>query len=329
MWRVVQMEATKEAVRGVAPPGQREVRQQHAKRPPFWRKAGRIVWRILRAGLIIGICYVILMPLMTKISSSFMEVRDMFDVTVRWIPRHFTLENYKVVWEAMKYPTAFWNSLKLSLIVAVLQTFSSALVGYGFARFKFKGSNLLFALVLVTLLVPSQTILVPLYLNFRYFNLFGLIPGQGLNLLNSYWPFILIAMTGAGMRGGLFIYVMRQYFRNVPKELEDAAYVDGASPLRTFFTVMLPGAVPSMVTIFLLSFVFQWNDSTLTSVFMGNEVLLPWTLRTLADTLGARAEYASLVNNTGMLLFMAPLLILYFVMQKHFVEGVERTGIVG
>lgn len=256
------------------------------------------------------------MPLMSKIPSSFMEARDLFDSTVRWIPRHFIVENYKVVWNAIEYPTAFWKSLKLSLTVAIPQTFSGAMIGYGFARFKFRGSSILFALVLLTLLVPAQTILVPLYLNFRYFNLFGLMPGKGINLLSSHWPFVLISVTGAGMRGGLFIYVMRQYFRNVPRELEDAAYVDGASPLRTFFTVMLPGDVPSMVTIFLLSLVFQWDDSTLTSVLMGNEVLLPWTLRTLAGNLGARAEYASLVNNTRMLLFMGPLLVLYGVMQR-------------
>ena len=293
------------------------------------RDARRLTWSALRTVLIIGMSYVILFPLLVKIATSLMEVRDIFDVTVRWIPRHVTFDNFRVVWRAMDYPAAFLNSLRLSLTVSVLQTVSAAFIGYGFARFRFRGSGLLFALVVFTLVVPPQTVIVSLYLNFRFFNLFGLLPGGGVNLLGSYWPFVLMAVTGAGMRGGLFIYIMRQFFKGMPAELEDAAYVDGAGSLRTFLRVMLPGAVPSLVTVFLFSFVWQWNDNTLTSIFMSNQTILPWALGSLANNLGARAEYATLVNNTGMLFFIAPLLVLYAVMQRYFIESIERTGIIG
>lgn len=292
-------------------------------------RLGVWVWALIRAVLILGICYIILAPLLAKMSSSLMTPRDVYDPTVRWIPRRPTIENFRVVWDAMQYPIAAFNSLKLALLVSLLQTASAAVIGYGFARFRFRGSGLLFGLVIFTLVVPPQTIIVPLYLNFRFFNLFGLIPDGGVSLLNSYWPFILMATTGAGLRSGLFIYIMRQYFRGMPRAIEDAAYVDGAGHFRTFFSVMLPSAVPSLVTIFLFSFVWQWNDSTLTGIYMGDSTLLTRTLGTVAPSLGAKAEYASIVNNTGMLMFIAPLLILYAIMQRYFVESVERTGIVG
>lgn len=302
------------------------------------RKLKKIVPSVLRAIVIIGICYLILMPLLTKISSALMMERDLYDQTVKWIPRNPTFENFKLVWEYMKYPEAFKNSMFLALAVSVLQLISCTLVGYGFARFKFRGSKILFGLVVFTLIVPPHMIMIPLYLNFRYFDLFGLLPNGGLNLLGSYWPFILMATTATGMRNGIFVYILRQFFRGMPRDLEEAAYVDGAGPLMTFYRIMLPGAMPAMVIVFLFGFVWQWNDYFLTNIFLGGQTLLPLTLDGLLFNAsgymtGANnmltGQYASLINNTGMLMFMAPLLILYAFMQRYFIESIERTGLVG
>ena len=180
------------------------------------KKVGRFLSRLIRAIVILGICYIILMPLLTKISSSFMMERDLYDQTVKWIPRNPTLDNYKLVWKYMKYPEAFKNSLVLALTVSLLQLVSCTVVGYGFARFPFKGSKLLFGLVVFILIVPPQMIMIPLYLNFRYFDLFGLLPNGGVNLLGTYWPFILTSVTATGLRNGIFIYILRQFFRAMP-----------------------------------------------------------------------------------------------------------------
>ncbi len=302
------------------------------------KKVGRFLSRLTRAIVILGICYIILMPLLTKISSSFMMERDLYDQTVKWIPRNPTLDNYKLVWKYMKYPEAFKNSLVLALTVSLLQLVSCTVVGYGFARFPFKGSKLLFGLVVFILIVPPQMIMIPLYLNFRYFDLFGLLPNGGVNLLGTYWPFILTSVTATGLRNGIFIYILRQFFRAMPRDLEDAAYVDGAGPLRTFVQIMLPGAVPAMVIVFLFAFVWQWNDFFLTNIFLGGKTMLPLTLDGLLFSASGymvggnnmlTGQYASLVNNTGMLMFMAPLLILYAFMQRYFIESIQRTGLVG
>ncbi len=303
-------------------------------RSQFWPKLKKACFNLIRWVLILGICYIIIYPLLTKISSSFMSQRDLFDKTVQWIPRFFTLDNYTMVFEQLKYPEAFLNSFILALLVSLLQLFSCTLIGYGFARFDFKGKRLLFGLVIFTLIVPPQMIMIPMYLNFRYFTLFGLIPG-GINLLGTYWPFILTSITGTGLKNGLFIFIMRQFFKGMPRGLEEAAYVDGAGPLRTFFKIMLPGAIPALVIVFLFSFVWQWNDFFLTNIYLGNETVLPMMLHGLKYNVEAAldqpisTQYASLLNNTGSLMFMAPLLLLYAFMQKYFVESIERTGLVG
>lgn len=297
-------------------------------------KLGHYVWSIVRGVIVLGICYVIFYPLIVKISTSLMREVDMFDNTVQFVPRMLYLENYSLVWEYMRYPSAFWNSVKLTLLISILQLAACTFVGYGFARFTWWGKSLLFGAVVFSLIVPPQMIMIPLYLNFRYFTFFGLIPEPGINLLGSYWPFVFTAVTGTGLKNGLFIYIMRQFFKGMPKDLEEAAYIDGAGSVQTFLRVMLPNAKPALITVFLFAFVWQWNDYFFTSIFMGNAHVLPVALEKVAFDIMLDAnylsdQYRSILDNTGMLLFIAPLLILYAFLQRYFIESVERTGIIG
>jgi multiple sugar transport system permease protein len=273
-----------------------------------------------------------------------MPIEDMYDQSVRWIPRSPTLRNFRLVWVHMKYVDAFWNSLKLASFTSVLQVGACTMVGYGLARFKFPGSNAVFAMAILTLMVPPQLIMVPMYLNFRFFDLFGLLGEGSLNLVGTYWPFALTSLTGTGFRNGLYIFIMRQFFRGLPRELEEAAYIDGAGLFTTFFRVMLPGSIPGLVVTFLFSFVWQWNDYLYVTNFMAGKNFLPQALEgaarnvqiaideasALASTSGFLDDhFYSLINNAGMLLVILPLLILYILLQRYFVESIERTGIIG
>ncbi|NLM40126.1 MAG: carbohydrate ABC transporter permease [Firmicutes bacterium] len=304
------------------------------ERKLFWERVGGIAWSIVRGVIVLGICYVIFYPLIVKLSSSLMREVDMFDNMVQFVPRMLYLENYKIVWEYMDYPVTFRNSLLLTLMVSLMQLASCTLIGYGFARFRWRGQSLLFACVVFTLVVPPQMIMIPLYLNFRYFTFFGLLPEPGVNLLGSIWPFVFTSLTGTGLKNGLFIYIMRQFFRNMPKDLEEAAAIDGAGAMRTFLRVMLPNAVPAMLTVFLFAFVWQWNDYFFTSIYLSNAKVLPVVLESASmnimnDINYIADHYRSILDNTGMILFIAPLLIIYAILQRYFIEGVERTGIVG
>lgn len=294
---------------------------------------------VLRMTVILGISYVILYPVLLMLSSAFMDPIDIYDITVVWIPKNFTLDNFLPVMEVMNYGRALLNSFTLSGLVAVLHVVSCSLIGYGLARFKFRGRDLVFALVIVTLIIPPQTIMIPLFLHFRFFDPLGLVEAlRGrVGILDSYWPFVLQSATGMGFKNGLYILIFRQFFRGMPRSLEEAAIIDGAGLGRIFFQVMAPNAVPAMVTVALFSFVWQWNDEYFVSLFLENTEVLPIALNTLAPRIASLAGetnqldpyYVSMLNNTGSLLVIAPVLIIYIFLQRYFVESVERTGIVG
>ena len=297
------------------------------------------VWAVFRYVTIIGLGYLILHPLLLMLSSAFMHASDLSDSTVVWIPKTFTLDNFKAALYFMHYKEAFFNSLFLAVSTTLLHVCTCTFVGYGFARFRFRGRNVLFALVLLTLIVPPQALMIPTFLHFRFFDFFGVIEmltgKPGLNLLDTFWPFLLLSATGMGYKNGLYILIMRQFFRGLPGELEEAALVDGAGVFRTFYRIMLPNAVPAIVTILLFSFVWQWNDYFFVNLFLENMKVLPLTLDSMATNISTTIGYPldpfrqSMINNTGSLLVILPLVILYLFAQRYFIEGIERSGLVG
>lgn len=290
-----------------------------------------ILFIIFRWILFLGLAYIILRPIFTKISASFMSEKDLLDHSIRWIPQNATLLNYRIVLNDLGYFRALINTFLLAGLVSLMQLISSTMVGYGLGRFEFRCNKIIFALVIFTMVVPPYMMMIPVYLNFRFFDILGILPNGGINLLNSYWPFILTSLTGTGLRNGLFIFVMRQFFKGLPKNLEEAAYVDGAGFFKTFYKIMLPGAVPALVIVFLFSFVWMWSNDYQIGLYLANsESFLPTLLAGFEDVAGyLDSRLYSLVANAAMLLFIAPLLVIYMFMQRYFIESIERTGIVG
>jgi len=301
-------------------------------------------WPFVRTVLLVGLSFVILYPVFKKITMAIRAKSDLYSPIVVWIPQNLSLENFQYAIEMMDYWRTLVNTTLLCLMTTFLTLVSCILAGYGFARLRFKGSNLLFAGVIFTILVPPTTIFVPLYFNLRNFTLMGIIPlftGKGVNLMDSYWPFILTSITANSFKSGLFIFIFRQFFRGIPRELEEAAYVDGAGVTRTFLSIMLPNAVPAITTVALFSFVWQWNDSFYTTMYLTSAKVmatqlasLPYNLQIrLIAMLGGSAKadpfYLSMVQDTGILLSMLPLIVLYIFTQRYFVESIQRTGIVG
>lgn len=181
------------------------------------KKVKSMFLSLLRAVFIIGVSYIILRPLLQKIATAFMTEIDLYDQTVKWIPRNFTLDNIKITWENMNYPAAFLNTLILTVVVSVLQLSSCTLVAYGLGRFRFRGSGIIFTMALFTLIVPPQMIMIPLSINFKNFDLFGILPDGGINLLNSYWPFVLTSMTAVGLKNGLLSISSASFSGGCPK----------------------------------------------------------------------------------------------------------------
>lgn len=307
---------------------------------------GRIGWMIFRSIFLIGICFIILYPLIYMLSIAFRSGADMANPSVVWIPKHYTMEAVADSFKAMEYLSSLWNTIRLGFVSSLLQVVSCAIVGYGFARFEFKGKGLFFALAIFTILVPPSVVYVPTYLSYRSFDYFGigsligLFTGKALttNLLNSALTLYIPAFFGVGIRSGLFIFIFRQFYRGLPRELEDAAYIDGCGFVRTFIRVILPNAKTSLLTVFLFSVVWYWNDYYYVSMYFTNVKTISTALATLRDLLSIQEGMAGILNDTylistrmqaGSLLAVVPLLIMYIFLQKHFTEGIERTGLVG
>lgn len=304
-----------------------------------WKRG---LWSFVRLALIVGLSFVILYPILQKISTAIKDKTDLYSPIVVWIPAHYTLDNFKQAISIMDYWQTLLNTFVLSSSTTILTAASCALAGYGFARLKFRGSGLLFGGVILTIMVPPTTILIPIYLNLKDFTLMGIIPlltGKSLNLLNTYWPFILTSITANSLKAGLYIFIFRQFFRGIPKEVEEAAYMDGAGVGQTFLRIMLPNAVPAIVTVTLFSFVWQWNDSFFTTTYLTSSKVMSTQLGSLPYNLSiflsggenSKADpfYMSMVQDTGILLAILPLIILYLFVQRYFVESIERTGLVG
>ena len=295
------------------------------------------IWKLFRFLILFGLGFVILTPLLFMVSYGFRESIDMNDPTIIWIPRHPTLNVMKQTIGAMGLTRSsnnpLLNTLMLNIGCSLCQVASCAVTGYGFARFRFKGRELLFGIVILMILVPTQIISIPLYVTFRYF-LFGTV-----NLIDNPLVMYLPAMTANGIRAGLMIFIFRQFFRGLPKELEDAAYLDGCGPFRTFLRVMIPNAGSSVLTVFLFSIVWYWNDYYVAGSFFSNRKTISMVLKNLDATLNLAIFNNANANisirekivwlEAGCLISITPLLILYACLQKHFTEGIERSGLVG
>ena len=316
-----------------------------------WIKA---VVNVCRFILMLGVSYVILYPFISKIAGSFMTIEDIVSPTVAIIPTKPTLETYKVIWVENHYLEAFLNTLLLSLICALLQTLVACLVGYGLAKFKFKGNKAVMIAVVVTMIIPHIALKNAMSMQFTSFDLFRVfawnyegpiqaIFGKTLQLDQSYWPLVILSAGGLAFKNGLYIYLMRQFFRGVPDELEESAYVDGANTFRTFFQIIIPLSVPMMITIFLFSFSWQWSDTFYTRICypsnVGSNVDMTYMMPDVVNIpLKVSQEYSSragwplykpMVLNTAGMMAISPLIILYLFCQRYLVQGIERSGLVG
>ena len=347
---------------------------------------GNIAIAIFRLVLMVGISYIVIFPFISKITSSIMAPQDFIDVTVRLIPKNISFDIYEAIVKELGYVDALGNTFVLSFSTAVIQMLICSLIGYGFAKFKFRGRNLIFVLVMVTMIIPHQTLQHSMYLEFRNFDILGIVrllkgggiqifdwnimdmgegvanffaslnvlpdgielgvdtygepimmqfKQSGMNIANSYLPLILLSATGLAFKNGLYIFMLRQFFRGIPDELEESAYMDGCGTFRTFVQIILPLSIPMMITVFLFAFCWQWTDDFYVSLINTG---LETSNQLLVDLVGAvppslklgyagQTLYETAIRNTCGLMIIAPLVILYAFCQNFLVQGIEHSGI--
>ncbi len=308
------------------------------KRSRVVHKSKALLFSVFKFIILLGISFIILGPVISIISKSFFSSSDVYNPSVFLFPIRPTTENYRLSFMRLDYWKTLTSTLIYVLIITLIQVVIASMAGYGFARFDFPLKKLLFGCVVLTIVLPSHTIMLPVYQHFRNFDILGiikLITGKKLNLLSTEAPMIIMTLLGVGLRSGLYIYIFRQFFRGLPKEIEEAAFIDGAGMWYTYFRIMLVNAVPAVLTVSVFSLVWQYNDMFYVSLFsMPSNHNISFKLSTIQATIRFLDKINDPVVNqlyvyAGVILVVLPVLIIYLIMQKYFMEGVERSGIVG
>lgn len=286
-------------------------------------KAQSGVYAIFRFVLIFGLGFIILEPIIGKVLLSFMSPSDLLDNTVRLIPRNFSVYYWKKAFETLSLPNSFINSVILSVTISAIQVFTTVVVGYGLARFKFKGRNLAFAFVVIMMLVPYQVISIAQYQSFVNMSI------GNFQLVDTFWPLYILAFTGLGTKEGLYIYLMRENFKTLPLTLEEAAYIDGAGVFKTFFSVMLPNARTMIATVFLFSFCWQWTDKSYTSLYLIDTKVLSNAVEQVVVKVGVANDVSGTVmaKCAASIFIMIPLIGLFVLCQRFFVKSISQSGL--
>lgn len=290
--------------------------------PKKIRSLGGSLWSILRFFLLFGLAFLILEPFITKIIMAFMSPDDLLDPSVNLIPKNLSTYYWEVAWDGIQLRKTFVNSILLSVLVAAVQLFSSSLIGYGLARFRFRGRNFLYLMVILIMLVPSQTYSIAQYLNFRY-------PfGMDASMIDTLIPMFVMSLGGLGFKQGLYIYLFMTFFRGLPQNLEDAAYIDGAGSFRTFWSVILPNSRSVIVTVLLFSFSWQWTDTSYSNLYFVNLKVIPAMISNIYVRVGLTADPigSAIAQNAACMLLILPLLFLFALGQKSLTQSIARTG---
>ena len=288
--------------------------------------------QLLVYALLICIGFIYLYPILYMLSSSLMTLDDLLDSSINWIPSSLNIANYAQAAGSMD----FWKSLGLSIIIAgaptLLNVISCSIVGYGLARFEFPGKKVIMGIIIFSFILPSQVTMIPTYVLYN-----------NIKILGSLWAFVVPAALAQGINSSIFILIFYQFFKQVPKVLIEAASIDGAGYFKSFLRISLPSAGPAILTVFLFSFVWYWNESYLTRMYVAGVMQeTEWTtlvvqLQKFQANYNEYAQTAASgavtliesISMAGTMLSILPILIMYFVLQRYFVESIDRVGITG
>ena len=289
--------------------------------------------------------YALVYPFLFLLSRSVMGIVDYYDPTVFWFPKSFHLENFIIAFRAMNFKGSFVVTVLYEIMAALIQFCSCCVAAYGISRFNFKGKKILTAAMFLTILVPSAMIITPSYVNFSRMDFLGIfggiskLTGKELrpNLIDTPLVFYLPSLLGVGLKGGFFVYIFSQFFKGLPKELEEAAWIDGAGPWKTFLSIVVPSAGAASVTVFLFSIVWHWNDYYLSGMYLDSKNTLSSALYSLGPIDVSQAGVDISITNamTGYitaaacLVFIIPMIVLYVVIQRKFIASIATSGIVG
>ncbi len=262
----------------------------------------------LAAGALL-FCVPFLITLTTALKTSDEYAKD----PGRFIPAHPTLENFSKAWNALPFPTFVANTVTLTVICTVAGVVTGSLVAYGFARFKFRFKNLFFGLMLSTMMLPGQVTQIPVFLIWR-----------DLHAIDTFWPLVTPAFFGGG---AFMIFLLRQFYQTLPRDLDEAAMIDGAGYLRIWWSVLMPNAGPVLATVTVFSFLANWDSFEGPLIYLNSseKYTASLGLRMFQDSYGTNYEQIMAAS----VISIVPTLVLFLVAQRYFMKGIALTGLGG
>ena len=305
------------------------------------KHASSVAYPVFRLALLIAIGYIVIYPVIYMISSSVKTTAAFADPSVIYIPKHITFEYYSLALEAIDYKDSIISTVKYEIVSAVIEILICSFIAYGLARFDFKGKKFLNFVLLLTILVPVQMIIVPIMTNYSQLDVIGILgllnrfTGIDLrpNILGTVWTFYLPSIFGVGLRSGILIYIYIQFFSGLPKELEEAAWIDGAGLFRTFFSIAVPSSSVVYTTVTLFALIWHWNDYYLAVMYLSDKFPLAVRIYDIDNLITAVNIWgggsAVAIKSAACFMFIAPMLVIYLFMQRKFVQSIDRVGITG
>ena len=307
------------------------------------KRAGKVLYAVFRMAFLIAVGYIVIYPMLHMIVSSMQSKYAFLNSSRVWIPSDLSIkENYKTAVLCLDYVTSLISTLKNEIVAGLIQVVSCAVAAYGFARFEFKGKKIKLALLFLTIIVPDMMLLIPRMINYSHLDFLGILALANKitdvdvrpNILGSVITFWLPSFFGVGLKSGILIYIYIQFFKGLPRELEEAAWVDGAGPIRTFCNIAVPSSSVVIITVFIFSVIWHWNEYFLSVMYFSKNNTLSVRLANIRMYLQNSGVDAQMAVTTGIikaacLLFILPMLIMYLILQRKFIQSIDRVGIVG
>lgn len=304
-----------------------KIKQKHNLK--WWRNTaakGAIYFVLICVG------FVYLEPIFEMIAKTFMSSADIIDPSVTWIPKNLSLNNLQVAGTVLKVGPTLRNTILWSGGMALAQTLVSALTGYALSRYEFKFKKFWFVMIVLAFIIPTPVTMIP-----RLMMFVTVQEATALQLIGTAIPQVSMAVLGQGVYSTVLILIFYTAFNMIPRVLDEAAQIDGASSLKIFWFIVVKMSATTILVVFLFSFVWNWNETYITGTLLrGNIELLPSKLNMF------NSEFSSLVSAQGgafrlnkaykmaaTLISISPLLLLYVFVQKQFIQGIENTGITG
>lgn len=308
--------------------------------------ASKIIINIFRYLFFLCVSYILLYPFIYIIVNSIKGLSDTYDATVKWVPKNISFDNFVYAFKVFDVKNTLLNTFVYEIVASLIQFCSCAVAAYGISRFNIKGKGILSALMIVSMLVPPLMLIIPNYVNFSQMDIFGIlgllskIIGKDIrpNIIGTVGSFYLPSLFGVGLKGGLFIYIFSQFFKGLPKELEEAAEIDGAGAWRIFLSIVLPSSGSAIITVLLFSIVWHWNDYYLAQMYVLDNPTFSVAINnfgpnTVSAVLGLDIKSATLLTTpillAGCLMFVLPLIVFFLIIQRKFMASIARTGLVG